>query len=145
MLNIYDLLLLWNALDKSIQLMAYVMWEEKHHLLCWNRGGYWHVCLDMLVFPLVSKWPFPACSVIFGSLMAVWCCLKSGCCSFCWVIRKIVWWKDIWEGERKLGTLTLPSLTHVYCILPFSIRFLPRSPSRSLHWAVCVRSKRVKK
>lgn len=76
--------------------------ERKSSIASEQRGNVGGVlaliCWRSLLF---TKWPFPACSVMSGSLMAAWCCLKSGCRCFCWVIRKIVWWKDIREGGEE--------------------------------------------
>lgn len=69
-----------------------------------------------LIFPsslLFWKWPFSACSVMFGSLMVVWWRLKSGCCSICWVIRHIVLRRDMWGSRRKYAHSYFPSLTHL--------------------------------
>lgn len=93
-----------------------------------GKGMFALICLCLLLF---SKWPFLACSVMFGSVMVVWCCLKCGFCSFCWVIRKIVWWKDIQKGGEK-NRPTHTSLSHtflpfIYSFVLFSIHFLPFS------------------
>lgn len=85
--------------------------ERKSSVVSEQRGNVGGVlaliCWRSLLF---TKWPFPACSVMSGSLMAAWCCLKSGCRCFCWVIRKIVWWKDIREGGEAQGLLYSPIL-----------------------------------
>lgn len=92
-----------------------------------NVGGVFAlICWRSLLF---TKWPFPACSVMSGSLMAAWCCLKSGCRCFCWVIRKIVWWKDIREGgeenRQAQGLLYSPILhTSSPTLAPLPLSFL---------------------
>lgn len=105
-----------------------------------NVGGVFAlICWRSLLF---TKWPFPACSVMSGSLMAAWCCLKSGCRCFCWVIRKIVWWKDIQEGgeenRQAQGLLYSP-------ILHTSSPTLAPPPPLFPRRAVCAPSKQVRK
>lgn len=105
-----------------------------------NVGGVFAlICWRSLLF---TKWPFPACSVMSGSLMAARCCLKSGFRCFCWVIRKIVWWKDIREGgEENRQAQGFTVQPHPPYILSNARPPPPRFPRR----AVCAPSKQVRK
>ncbi len=95
----------------------HLSYEKNNIIHCAGAEGDTEISALMCSCSGVYKVTFPACSVMLDSLMAVWCRLKSGCCSFCWVIWKIVWWKDIWEGGRKIGTLTL-YLSHTCTFTP---------------------------